>query len=565
MVLRETVQYLLKPIILVSTVYVCVQAVAAECFASNELPIVNESGITRDYDGSVFALGSTDSETVGSGFLIEPENGILITADHVVKDAVSAGGIIYGKTERNPEPVVEFELVRTFIAEGLDVAVLRARTDVDYVEGLQAVEIAFRKPLAGKSGFGFGYPALHSFDYDVDKFTFGKIVSAATQILTGKFSNGYSGGPAVDEVGAAIGVLRDNRRRKSEIVLMHSIVDYFQNMSSTSRSEEIVDAIFDSQKSAEDIAPLFFSKSGSSGTRSIDLILAANLDHDFSYSEDSARKARCLEEAIRQRDVEFAVSRLSWMDEHVTKLEREQKRRKADRNLRTAQVADALQMNAVAFSRYEAASGLYSDILSDDQIQLMTNLHSSFCGSGFAVASPGYDGSSDALFSNLSLVPVTDATQMCSRIARDRDTAALLRDYATANVGIIRVAANDQLEERKSAATFASGLAINLAESDFAKGASAAIIAEIADLSDQHRAANLLRAGASQEGNYDVPWLESRWERSQALVENESLETPDTPFPEDIASAAKVALDTRAVDGIGSIIHDDLALTISHE
>lgn len=35
--------------------------------------------------------------------------------------------------------------------------------------------------------------------------------------------------------------------------------------------------------------------------------------------------------------------------------------------------------------------------------------------------------------------------------------------------------------------------------------ASAAILAEIADLSEQHEAANLLRAGASQEGDHDVP------------------------------------------------------------
>lgn len=59
------------------------------------------------------------------------------------------------------------------------------------------------------------------------------------------------------------------------------------------------------------------------------------------------------------------------------------------------------------------------------------------------------------------------------------------------------------------------------------------------------------------------PWLETRWECSQALLENERPNTPEIGFPDSISSAPAVALDPWQVDGIGNIIHDDLTLAIT--
>jgi|GEM_PF-4209528 len=173
--------------------------------ASSSIPkdvIDAQESIVRILNFDTPAYGYGTSYSSGTGYIIDPDKGYIITNNHVVEDNLSL--LVYFNKWGKPDTLPAYVI---YSDEDRDLAVITVKED-----------ISDRKPLKfadttsihmGDDVYILGYPAtgLNNFEIKLAKGIIGSHVTDSIVQLSAAVNPGNSGGPALNEKGEVIGTI----------------------------------------------------------------------------------------------------------------------------------------------------------------------------------------------------------------------------------------------------------------------------------------------------------------------------------------------------------------------
>ncbi|MGF6859280.1 trypsin-like peptidase domain-containing protein [Paraburkholderia sp. CI3] len=176
----------------------------AEC-GNFEPETIGEDALKTEFGDAVLLLKIGDAD-VGTGYIIDAEQGYILTDDHVV-NTLSPGQKIYAISPAFPQQQLEASVVKTLKAP-VDLALLKLVTPLK--KKVRPIDITLRGPRNAETLYAMDYPHIgdqpsvfHEQTVKVVAFPDGSIeVSRALAM------GGDSGGPLLDPSGSSMGTCR---------------------------------------------------------------------------------------------------------------------------------------------------------------------------------------------------------------------------------------------------------------------------------------------------------------------------------------------------------------------
>lgn len=167
-------------------------------------PMVKKDQVQAEYSSAVLRIEC--NSRIGTGSLIERTSGFIITAAHVVEDALAdSSNRIVATGPSTGSRKLPLVVVGDLRAEGIDLALLRLVNSAD-LSGVRPLDVTTRVPRSGAEAFTMGYPRgeriLRVMKADA---TAPDLAKQRLEVNHSVFP-GSSGSPLIDERGRVAGI-----------------------------------------------------------------------------------------------------------------------------------------------------------------------------------------------------------------------------------------------------------------------------------------------------------------------------------------------------------------------
>lgn len=503
----------------VQAVLMCGQA-KAECQQSYEFVLRTKQALAIQYSGSIFRIVAGRQQ--GSGFLIDTEQGLVLTALHVVQPAVKdQSAQIVGTSSAFPTREFSFRVVAHLAdrSDGpIDAALIKA-VNPSELSDLPSIEMGFDLPVVGDEGVGFGYPIPAEGVLGVKQFMFSGQRGGFLQSQY-QFEKGFSGGPALTLQGLSVALHAENveYREHTRHVPFQKVVELVKDISPNQDVDHLTSLVIDDEVSLEQWEEYLKPPPAPLAVSNLELVLAAlqlkALETDDRLTRD---KLGCLRQAIRQREIFMAAMADSKPFASLSYAT-------AGRDmLNVGQQRTVLAETAQAASAYEQAKRLLGKAVGQDHTQHTAVYAAAACNAGFTIIPKATGGVNSTRIGYLDIRLVDDKAVKigdCRHAVEGQPrsyTAALLRDYAVASYHIAKTADGAKKKRLAREGIAASLLAVASGETSETKGAAYALLGDISEVVGEHFSAALSYATAYQSG-YDPDWLIYNWRHAKSFA-----------------------------------------------
>jgi S1-C subfamily serine protease len=181
------------------------QSAGAPCGINVEFPRVTDEQIFSQFEGAILRI---QSEGVGTGFLIDAKQGFVLTAGHVVRDAIDKPGTrISARSPALPKQELKLLLIKDLTqSDQIDLALLQLDPP-DTLSQVIPIDVSFRPPRTGATAYAMGYSRGES-DPSKQSVSITKITEKDGIVVKASSYPGDSGSPLISDRGIAIGITR---------------------------------------------------------------------------------------------------------------------------------------------------------------------------------------------------------------------------------------------------------------------------------------------------------------------------------------------------------------------
>lgn len=214
----------------------------------------NSGKVGRDYIHQEFSPAVLKMQDVGTAYLIDSDNGYLLTAGHVLNDLVAKNEGLQVIMGQSPHSRFSFKIVKQYFPDTADVALLQL-VPANSMQNYRAFDITFTLPGFDTQLFAMGYPQYgdpSEITLKDGPATYAGRTKGGMIEVNHETEGGDSGGALANEFGDAVAICEQETARSMKgsylpIVTAAIVVKVFKDIPVSNRMRQLETQIINGQ------------------------------------------------------------------------------------------------------------------------------------------------------------------------------------------------------------------------------------------------------------------------------------------------------------------------------